>query len=342
MNYRNLGDTGLMVSEISLGSWTTYGGSVGEKEATRIIRHAFDKGINLFDTADVYVQGAAERVLGKALKGMPREQLVIATKCMGRVWDGPLGAGLSRKHIFDAVDQSLTRLKVDYIDLYQLHAPDKTTPIEETLEAMEDLVRMGKARYIGFSNFDHEPALLRKALAYQKTRSWTPFASSQPCWNLLDRHVEKEHVAVCKKNGIGMIIYSPLAQGVLTNKYAAGKRPKSSRAHTKFKHFLEAHALKPENVKAVERLAGWVKKKKLPSTTQVALGWLLKHSQVSSTIIGATKVKQLDENLKATELKLSAADWREAERAIRGETTGRRPAAHRATAKSKAQRKKRR
>jgi aryl-alcohol dehydrogenase-like predicted oxidoreductase len=325
MKYRSLGKTGLMVSEISLGSWTTYGGSVGAKEATRIIRHAFDKGINLFDTADVYVRGAAESVLGRALRGLPREQLVIATKCMGRVWDGPLGAGLSRKHIFDALHQSLTRLKVDYIDLYQLHAPDKTTPIEETLEAMEDLVRMGKVRYIGFSNFDHQPPLLRRAVAHQKRRAWSPFISSQPRWNLLDRHVEKEHVAFCRKNGIGMIIYSPLAQGVLTNKYAGGKRPKDSRARSRFKHFLESEkALTAANMQAVERLAAWVKRKKLPSTTQVALAWLLSRSQVSSAIVGATKVKQLNENLKAVELKLSASEWKEAERAVRGTTAGRR------------------
>src|SRR5437667_1537311 len=159
MNYRTLGGTGLKVSEISLGSWTTYGGSVAEADAAPIVRRAFELGVNLFDTADVYVRGAAERALGAAIKPLPREQLVIATKCMGRVWDGPLGAGLSRKHIFDAIDRSLVRLGLDYVDLYQLHAPDAGTPIEETLRAFEDLVRIGKVRYIGFSNFDRQPPL---------------------------------------------------------------------------------------------------------------------------------------------------------------------------------------
>ena len=164
MKYRTLGRTGLKVSELSLGSWTTYGGSVANADAVRIVRRAFEAGINLFDTADVYVRGAAEIALGQALAGLPREQLVIATKCMGRVWDGPLGAGLSRKHVFDAMDQSLKRLGVDYVDLYQMHAPDAGTPIEETLRAFEDLVRMGKARYVGFSTFDRDPALAEKVV----------------------------------------------------------------------------------------------------------------------------------------------------------------------------------
>src|SRR5438477_2712335 len=200
MNYRRLGSTGLKVSELALGSWTTYGGTVDETDAARIVHHAFERGINFFDTADVYVRGAAERALGAALESLPREQLVIATKVMGRVWDGPLGAGLSRKHIFDAMDQSLRRLGVDYVDLYQAHAPDKDTPIEETLEAFEDLVRAGKTRYLGFSNFDRDPALARRAVAHQTRRGWSRFVSSQPRYSLLDRHVEKEHAAFCRRS----------------------------------------------------------------------------------------------------------------------------------------------
>src|SRR5262245_37890323 len=225
MTYRSLGHSGLKVSEIALGSWTTYGGYVEDTDAIRIVRRAFELGINLFDTADVYVKGGAETLLGKALTGLPREQIVIATKVMGRVWDGPLGAGLSRKHIFDAMDQSLDRLGLDYVDLYQAHAPDKDAPVEETLEAFEDLVRAGKARYIGFSNFDRDPVLLRRAVAYQKARGWTRFISSQPRYSLVERHVEGKgwpgvdgtkfrvsHVDFCRENGIGMLTYSPLAQ----------------------------------------------------------------------------------------------------------------------------------
>jgi aryl-alcohol dehydrogenase-like predicted oxidoreductase len=319
MNYRSLGTTGLKVSELSLGSWTTYGGSVDESDAIRIVHRAFELGINLFDTADVYVRGGAEVVLGKAIADLPREQLVIATKCMGRVWDGPLGAGLSRKHIFDAVHQSLTRLGIDYIDLYQMHAPDPNTPIEESLRAFEDLVRMGKVRYVGFSNFDHQPKLAAQAVAYQKARGFDAFISSQPRWNLVDRHVEKEHVGFCKRNGIGMIVYSPLAQGVLTNKYAGGAVPEGSRATTAFAKFLTAEkALTPENVAAAERFAGWVAARGLPGPAPVALAWVLSRPQVSSAIIGATRVEQLEENLTALELTLTAADWREAEAAIAG------------------------
>ena len=318
MNYRRLGSSALKVSELSLGSWTTYGGSVDETVAIRIVHRAFESGINLFDTADVYVRGAAETVLGKALATLPREQLVVATKCMGRVWEGPLGAGLSRKHIFDAMDQSLRRLRLDYVDLYQAHAPDKDAPIEETLEAFEDLVRAGKARYVGFSNFDHDPPLLKRAVTHQRDRGWHRFVSSQPRYSLLDRHVEPAHVAFCMANGIGMIVYSPLAQGVLTNKYAGGAIPEGSRAKTKFAHFLTAEkALTPENVAAAERFAGWCAGHGL-APAAVALAWVLRNPQVSSTITGATRIEQLEENLKSLDVKLSEAEWKQVESAIAG------------------------
>jgi aryl-alcohol dehydrogenase-like predicted oxidoreductase len=323
MNYRTLGNTGLKVSELALGSWTTYGGSVDDSVAIEIVRRAFELGINLFDTADVYVRGAAETVLGKAITGLPREQLVIATKVMGRVWDGPLGAGLSRKHIFDAMDQSLRRLGVDYVDLYQAHAPHKESPLEETLRAFEDLVRMGKTRYVGFSNFDKEPALARRVVAIQGARGWDRMVSSQPRYSLLDRHVEREHVAFCRRHGIGMIVYSPLAQGVLTNKYAGGAVPAGSRATTKFANFLTSEqALTPGNVAAAERFAAWVSKRGLPGPAPVALAWVLREPGVSSAIIGATRLDQLAENVKACDLELSAADWREAEAAVAGGTPG--------------------
>jgi len=327
MNYRTLGRTGLKVSELSLGSWTTYGGSVTIADAVKIVRRAFDQGINLFDTADVYVRGAAELALGQAIAGLPREQLVIATKCMGRVWDGPLGAGLSRKHVFDAMDQSLKRLGVDYVDLYQAHAPDAGTPIEETLRAFEDLVRMGKTRYVGFSNFDREPALAARVVEIQKQRGWDPIISSQPRYSLVDRHVEDGHVAFCREHGIGMIVYSPLAQGVLTNKYAGNATPAASRATTAFAHFLTAEkALTPENVAAAERLAAWCRRDGRWSSAQVALAWVLREPQVSSAITGATRTEQLEENLKALDVSLSDARWQEVEAAIAGAGAGERAA----------------
>jgi len=327
MNYRSLGATGLKVSEISLGSWTTYGGSVSEAEATQIVRRAFEAGVNLFDTADVYVRGSAERALAGAIRELPREQLVIATKCMGRVWDGPLGRGLSRKHIFDACEQSLRRLGIDTIDLYQFHGPDAETPIEESLRAFEDLVRMGKVRYVGFSNFDREPRLAAQVAAIQRREGWTRMISSQPRWNLVDRHVEREHVAFCRKNGIGMIVYSPLAQGVLTNKYAGGARPEGSRATGSFAHFLESEkALTPENVAAAERFGAWCAARGL-EPAPVAIAWVLRHDVVSSAIVGASRIEQLEQNLKALEVKLSDAEWREVEAAIAGPAAARRKAA---------------
>jgi aryl-alcohol dehydrogenase-like predicted oxidoreductase len=319
MKYRPLGHTGLKVSEISLGSWTTLGGSVDESTSARLIHHAFAQGINLFDTADVYGRGTAERALGKALESLPREQVVVATKVMGRVWEGPLGAGLSRKHIFDAVEQSLTRLGLDYIDLYQFHAPDRDTPLEESVRAFEDLVRSGKVRYLGFSNFERPPALDLKVLAIQKARGWDRIVSSQPRYNLIDRHIEDAHLAFCRKNGIGLIVYSPLAQGVLTNKYAAGARPEGSRATGNYANFLTAEkALTEENVAAAERFAAWVEKRGIGTPSQVALAWVLRRPEVSSAIIGASRIEQLEENLKASDLELGPKDWLEAEAAIRG------------------------
>ena len=327
MDYRNLGHSGLKVSEISLGSWTTYGGSVGHADASAIVRRAFELGINLFDTADVYVRGAAERALGEAIADLPREQIVIATKCMGRVWEGPLGRGLSRKHIFDACDQSLQRLGVDYIDLYQFHAPDPETPIEESLRAFDDLVCEGKVRYVGFSNFDREPKLADQVAALQGKMGYMSMISSQPRYNLLDRHVEDGHVAYCKKHGIGMIVYSPLAQGVLTNKYGGGQIPSGSRATGDFKHFLESEkAMTPENIAAAERLGAWAAARGLEAAP-VALAWVMQRPGVTSAIIGATSVQQLEQNVKALEVKLTPAQWRELESVVAGPSAGKQKSA---------------
>lgn len=311
MNFRPLGRSGLHVSEISLGSWTTYGGSMSSADAKPLIRKAFDLGINLFDTADVYVKGAAELALGEAVRELPRGEIVVATKCMGRVGEGPLGRGLSRKHMFDALDASLKRLGLDYVDLYQFHAPDPETPIEESLRAFEDLVRSGRVRYVGFSNFDENPRLAEQAVAIQKREHWLPFVSSQPRYNLLDRHVEQGHAAFCQRNGIGLIVYSPLAQGVLTNKYAGGARPEGSRAAGTFAHFLESQkALTPANIAAAERLGAWCERHGLGAAA-VALAWVLRNPAVASAIVGATSVEQLERNVKALEVKLTDAEWRE-------------------------------
>lgn len=327
MDYRALGRSGLMVSRVSLGSWTTYGGSV-DNDATRAIVHrAFELGINLFDTADVYVKGAAERALGEAIRDLPREQVVIATKCMGRVWDGPLGRGLSRKHIFDALDASLARLGLDYVDLYQFHAPDADTPIEESVRAFEDLVRSGRVRYVGFSNFDHQPKLADDVARIQKRDKYLPMISSQPRYSLVDRHIEQGHAAYCRRHGIGMIVYSPLAQGVLTNKYAGGARPEGSRATGAFGHFLtQEKALTDDNVAAAERFGAWCAGRGL-DPAPVAIAWTLRHPQVASAIVGASSIAQLEQNVSAVEVKLTEAEWKQVETAIAGAPARRRPAA---------------
>ncbi|MCE9627765.1 MAG: aldo/keto reductase [Candidatus Eisenbacteria bacterium] len=341
MRYRPLGHSGLMVSELSLGSWTTLGGSIGVDGSAPIVRRAFDLGVNLFDTADVYVKGGAEEALGAAIRDLPRGEIVVATKCMGRVGEGPLMRGLSRKHMFDALDASLKRLKLDYVDLYQFHAPDDDTPIEESLRAMEDLVRSGRVRYVGFSNFDHQPSLAAKAVALQQRHEYLPFVSSQPRYNLLDRHVEQGHTAFCKKSCIGLIVYSPLAQGVLTNKYAGGARPEGSRATGTFAHFLESQkALTPEHVAAAERLGVWCAERGL-APASVALAWVLQNPQVSSAIIGASRVEQLDENVKALDVKLSPAEWREVSALTQTEKPKAAKSAPKAAAKKKATSKKR-
>ena len=326
MNYRPLGNSGLMVSELSLGSWTTLGGSIGTEVSGAVVRRAFELGINLFDTADVYVKGGAESALGAAVRDLPRGEIVVATKCMGRVWDGPLGRGLSRKHMFDALDASLLRLGLDYIDLYQFHAPDADTPIEESLRAFEDVVRSGKVRYVGFSNFDEQPALAQQVVTIQKREHWLPMISSQPRYNLLDRHVEQGHAAFCKKHGIGMIVYSPLAQGVLSNKYAGGARPEGSRASGTFAHFLESQkALTADNVAAAERLGVFCAARGLEPAA-VALAWVLRNPVVSSAIIGATSTAQLEQNVRALEVKLSDAEWRQLATLVRATPASAKPA----------------
>jgi aryl-alcohol dehydrogenase-like predicted oxidoreductase len=220
---------------------------------------------------------------------------------------------LSRKHIFDAMDASLKRLGVDYVDLYQFHAPDADTPIEESLRAFEDLVRMGRTRYIGFSNFDEQPPLADQVVAIQTRERWTRMISSQPRYSLLDRHVEDGHAAFCRQHGIGMIVYSPLSQGVLTNKYAGDARPEGSRATGSFAHFMDSQkALTPENVAAAERLGAWCSGRGLEPAA-VALAWVVRNPAVSSAILGATSPAQLEQNLKALEVKLSDAEWREVE-----------------------------
>jgi aryl-alcohol dehydrogenase-like predicted oxidoreductase len=313
MNYRRLGRSGLKISEISLGSWLTYGGTVDAAASRKVILAAWEAGINFFDTADVYSRGEAEVVLGQVLPELPRNEVAVATKVMGRVWDGPYGAGLSRKHVMDAADASLKRLGLDYIDLYQAHAPDDGTPLEETLSAFNDLVRSGRVRYLGVSNFSTEQHVECQRIC--ERNGWERIVSSQPCYNLLDRAVEPALIPRCREEGIGLIVYSPLAQGILTGKYGrGGKPPKGSRATTKAAVFMEKW-MAPELLKKVAVLEK-VARRRGKKPAQVALAWILEQQTVSSAIVGATTAEQVRENVKASAIKLTAKDREELEAAF--------------------------
>lgn len=293
MNYRNLGRSGLKVSEISLGGWITWGGSVGEADGIKMIRHAFKKGINLFDTADIYAAGQSEVVLGKAIHGIPREELVIATKVRCRTMKGENGEGLSRKHIFESIDRSLARLHLDYVDLYQCHSWDPNTPLEETMEALNDLVRTGKTFYIGCSNFNAEQ--VRDAAEICQRRGFTRFTSIQPYYNLLGREIEKELLPRCQKEGISAIVFCPLAQGVLSGKYNSGKIPKISRAQGN-KGIADVIKKNLAALRTLEKIA----KRRGKTMAQLALAWNLRRPELASNIIGATSIEQINENLGGT------------------------------------------
>ena len=307
MEHRRLGDSGLKVSELTLGTMTM-GWRNNEKESHRILDRAFDAGITLYDTADVYSNwvegnpgGVSEQFIGTWLKTKSRYDILIATKCRGRMWEGPMGEGLSRAHIVRACEDSLRRLKTDHIDLYQCHWPDDETPIEETVEAMGELVKQGKVRYLGVSNF---PAwLTEKANAYALRIGMTPFVSTQPKYNLIcRRNFELELAAFCLEENIGVIPYSPLEGGLLTGKYSpTGEGPENAR------HILNQRApekLTPQVVRTLEVLEN-ISKLRGETMTQTALAWILSKEWITSPIIGATSIEQLEDSLEAAGKRLS-------------------------------------
>jgi aryl-alcohol dehydrogenase-like predicted oxidoreductase len=305
MQYRRLGASGLMVSEICLGSWLTYGNATADTTAEQCIDRAYELGINFFDTANVYALGEGERVVGKALKKRSRDTYVIATKVYFPMNDGPMpnNRGLSRKHIMEQCERSLKRLGMDYIDLYQCHRYDDQTPLEETLRALDDLIRHGKVLYVGFSQWS--AAQIADAAQRQDQNGYDRFISSQPYYNLLGRDIEADVIPICEKEGIGQIVYSPLGQGVLTGKYLPGRpAPADSRkADPKQNMFLpaelpEALLEKVQRLKPIADGAGLT----LP---QLALAWCLRLSNVSSVIVGATRPAQIEENAGAAGVKLS-------------------------------------
>ena len=304
MEYRRLGSSGMYVSEIAYGNWVTHGSQVESEAAAKCLKSALDCGITTFDTADVYAGTKAEVILGRALKGVRRESYELLTKVYWPTGPGKNDRGLSRKHIMESCNASLKRLKTDYIDLYQAHRFDVETPLEETLSAFDDLIRQGKVHYIGFSEWTAPQ--IAQALAIQDARGYNRFVSSQPQYSALWRVIEAEVVPLSKKEGIGQIVWSPMAQGVLTGKYLPGvKPPAGSRATDKKSGagFISAF-MKDEILVAVQNLKPIAADHDL-TTSQLALAWVLQNENVSSAIMGATKPAQVKENVKAAGVKLS-------------------------------------
>jgi aryl-alcohol dehydrogenase-like predicted oxidoreductase len=296
----------MYVSEISYGNWITHGSQVEQEAAIKCVKTAFDLGITTFDTADVYAGTRAETVLGKALKGIRRESYELFTKVYWPTGTGKNDRGLSRKHIMESCHASLKRLNVDHIDLYQMHRFDFETPLEESLQAFEDLVRQGKVNYIGFSEWT--AAQISSALKIQDARGYSRFVSSQPQYSALWRVIEAEVVPLSRKEGIGQIVWSPIAQGVLTGKYKPGaKPPAGSRATDKKSGAgMISRWMRDEVLEAVQKLQPVADSVGL-TMSQLAIAWVLQNDNVSSAIMGATKPSQVKENVKASGVKLDAS-----------------------------------
>ncbi|MEV7085374.1 aldo/keto reductase family protein [Streptomyces sp. NPDC093085] len=305
MEFRRLGRSGLTISEIAYGNWLTHGSQVAEEQAAACIRAALDAGITTFDTADVYAEGRAESVLGRALKGERREGIELFTKVFFPVGPGRNDRGLGRKHILEAIDNSLRRLGTEYVDLYQAHRYDHSVPLEETMEAFADVVRSGKARYIGVSEWTADQLRAGHALARELH---VPFISNQPQYSALWRVIEGEVVPASEELGIGQIVWSPIAQGVLTGKYAPGSPlPEGSRAtDTKGGAGFVARWLRDDVLERVQRLRPLADEAGL-SLAQLAVAWVLRNQNVSAAIIGASRPDQVTENVKAAGVRLDAA-----------------------------------
>ncbi|WP_216208452.1 aldo/keto reductase family protein [Amycolatopsis aidingensis] len=318
MEFRRLGRSGLSVSEVSYGNWLTHGSQIEEEQAQACIKAALDAGITTFDTADVYANTAAESVLGRGLAGQRRESLEILTKVFGPTGPGgPNDKGLGRKHIMEAAHGSLKRLRTDYIDVYQAHRFDRTVPLEETFLAFADLVRQGKVLYVGVSEWTAEEITRGAAIARELK---VPFISNQPQYNALWRVIESRVIPASEREGISQIVWSPIAQGVLTGKYRPGQPvPEGSRATDEkggganvVKRFLDEDVLE-----RVQRLRPLAEQAGL-SPAQLAVAWVLQNPNVASAIIGASRPEQVHENVKAVGVKLEHELLREIDTVLEG------------------------
>lgn len=305
MKYRHVGQSGLKVSELSLGSWLTYGNTVDDSTAIEIIDAAYERGVNSFDTANGYNLGQAEKVLGKALRKYPRSSLVIASKIFFPMGDGPNDRGLSRKHMTEQMDAILQRLQTDYVDILYCHRFDEETPLYETLRTMDDFVRKGKALYLGVSEWT--AAQIAEALALQDQYLLDRIVVTQPLYNLLNRRLEKEVLPLCTRHGIGQMVYSPLGMGMLTGKYRKGRpAPEGSRVtHEAIGSWMRADYFTDVNFQKVERLQR-VADEAGVSLTNLSLAWVLANPGVSSAIIGASRKEQVIGNVQAAEMELDA------------------------------------
>ena len=308
MKYRRLGNAGIKLSEIGLGGWLTFGKTTDETAGRALIETAFEQGINFYDTANVYAQGACEAMWGELLRPYPRSSYVLASKVYFPMGDGPNDRGLSRKHIMEQCEASLKRLGTDYIDLYQCHRYDDETPLEETLRAMDDLVHQGKILYWGFSCWPADR--IREALRLCGERLYAP-VSSQPHYNLLMRDIEAEVLPACNELGIGQVVFSPLEQGILTGKYRPGEPfPEGSRAgDERQNHFIKDKAQDPDVLAHVQKL--WdVAEEAGVTMSQLALAWILQKQGVTSCITGASRPEQIVDNCQASGLTLDDAQMK--------------------------------
>lgn len=298
MHYRRLGRSGLKISEISFGSWVTFGRQIDEKVASILLHAAYEQGVNSFDNADVYAGGKAEEVMGKAIADLPREELVLSSKVFWPTSAGPNGRGLSRKHIMESLHKSLKKMGTDYLDLYYCHRFDPDTPIDEVVQTMDIIIRQGKVMYWGTSEWTG--AQIAQAHGVARENGWTPPAVEQPQYNLFIReHLEVDLAPLCKELGLGLTTWSPLYNGILSGKYNEGI-PDGSRATMKDLAWV-SDLVTPARIERVRELTDLAAD--LGGTmAQLALAWCLRRKEISSVIIGATRPEQLDENLAASDL----------------------------------------
>jgi aryl-alcohol dehydrogenase-like predicted oxidoreductase len=303
MDYRLLGRSGFKVSELTYGNWVTHGSQIGDEQAIACVRAALECGITSFDTADVYARGRAEEILGRALRGERREGLEIFTKVYGPMGDGPNDVGLTRKHIREGIDASLRRLGLDYVDLYQAHRYDHETPLEETMQAFADVVRAGKALYIGVSEWRAEQIREARVLADELH---VPLISNQPQYSAIYRVIEAEVIPASREAGLSQVVWSPLAQGVLTGKYEPGQAPpEGSRATDQAgggAGFIERW-MRDDVLERVQALRPIADEAGL-SMASLALAWVLQEENVASAIIGASRPEQVQDNVKAVGVRL--------------------------------------